>query len=47
MWMGNSACFILHRLIWCITIIGIPFGVQSIKFAQLAIMPFGAEVVKA
>ena len=34
-------------LIWCITIIGIPFGVQSIKFAQLAIMPFGAEVVKA
>lgn len=34
-------------LIWCITIIGIPFGVQSIKFAQLAIMPFGAEIVKA
>ena len=34
-------------LIWCITIIGIPFGIQSIKFAQLAIMPFGAEVVKA
>lgn len=28
-------------------IIGIPFGVQSIKFAQLAIMPFGAEIVKA
>lgn len=34
-------------LIWCITIVGIPFGIQSIKFAQLAIMPFGAEVVKA
>lgn len=33
-------------LIWCITIVGIPFGVQSIKFAQLAIMPFGAQVVK-
>lgn len=33
-------------LIWCITIVGIPFGIQSIKFAQLAIMPFGAEVVK-
>ncbi len=34
-------------IIWCVTIIGIPFGIQSIKFAQLAIMPFGAEVVKA
>lgn len=33
-------------LIWCATVVGIPFGVQSIKFAQLAIMPFGAEVVK-
>ena len=33
-------------LIWCVTIVGIPFGIQSIKFAQLAIMPFGAEVVK-
>ena len=34
-------------LIWCITLIGIPFGIQSFKFAQLAIMPFGAEVVNA
>jgi len=32
-------------LIWCITIIGIPFGVQSIKFSQLAFMPFGAEII--
>ena len=32
-------------LIWCVTIVGIPFGIQSIKFAQLAIMPFGAEIV--
>ena len=34
-------------LIWCITIIGILFGIQSIKFAHLSIMPFSAEVVKA
>lgn len=34
-------------LIWCITIIGIPFGVQSIKLSQLSNMPVGAEVVKA
>ena len=32
-------------LVWCITIVGIPFGIQSIKFAQLAIMPFGTEIV--
>lgn len=32
-------------LIWCITIIGIPFGIQSIKFAQLAFLPFGAEII--
>jgi len=32
-------------LLWCITIVGIPFGVQSFKFAQLAMMPFGAEIV--
>ncbi|GAA6491075.1 YccF domain-containing protein [Candidatus Bariatricus faecipullorum] len=28
----------------CITIIGIPFGLQHFKIAQLALMPFGAEV---
>lgn len=32
-------------ILWCITIVGIPFGVQCIKFAQLAIMPFGTEIV--
>lgn len=28
----------------CITIIGIPFGLQQFKLAQLALMPFGSEV---
>ena len=32
-------------LFWCLTIIGVTFGIQSFKFAQLAIMPFGASVV--
>lgn len=27
----------------CITIIGIPFGLQSFKMAKLALWPFGAE----
>ena len=31
-------------LIFYITIIGIPFGKQHIKFAQLAFVPFGAKI---
>lgn len=28
----------------CITIIGIPFGMQHFKLAKLALLPFGAEI---
>lgn len=31
-------------LLWCITIIGIPVGVQCFKIAGLSLMPFGKEV---
>ena len=31
-------------LILCITIIGIPFGLQQFKLAKLALMPFGARI---
>ena len=31
-------------LLWCITIIGIPFGIQAIKIASLAVLPFGKTV---
>lgn len=31
--------------LWCVTIVGIPFGKQFFKIAKLALMPFGAEVV--
>ena len=37
----------LSGLLLCITIIGIPFGRQSFKLAQLALMPFGARVVSS
>ena len=33
-------------LIYCITIIGIPAGLQAFKMAKIALMPFGAEVRK-
>lgn len=31
----------------CITIIGVPFGIQSFKFIPLALSPFGKEIVAA
>lgn len=34
----------LIGLFLCITIIGIPFGIQSFKMAKLALWPFGAQI---
>ncbi|MCB5714789.1 YccF domain-containing protein [Lactonifactor longoviformis] len=28
----------------CVTIVGIPFGIQHFKIAKLALLPFGAEI---
>ncbi|SLM87257.1 POSSIBLE CONSERVED INTEGRAL MEMBRANE PROTEIN [Vagococcus fluvialis bH819] len=38
---------VISGILLCITIIGIPFGKQSFKLAQLALMPFGARVVSS
>ncbi len=38
--------YVAAGVILCITIIGIPFGKQCFKLAQLSLMPFGARVVK-
>ena len=35
----------LVGLILCISIIGIPLGLQSFKMAKLALWPFSAEIV--
>ena len=29
----------------CVTIIGIPFGIQHFKLAKLSLMPFGAKII--
>jgi uncharacterized membrane protein YccF (DUF307 family) len=29
----------------CITIVGIPFGLQQFKLAKLAVMPFGSQII--
>ena len=36
--------YFLAGLLMCVTIIGIPFGVQLIKIAGLAVCPFGRNV---
>ena len=54
-WVGNLIWFIpglflalgyiLTGLLLCATVVGIPFGIQSMKFATLALAPFGKEIV--
>ena len=36
--------WVLTGCLWCITIIGIPFGKQFFKIAKLSLSPFGAVV---
>ena len=53
--LGNLLWFILGGVVsglswalagifWCITIIGIPWGIQCFKFAKLSFFPFGKEI---
>ena len=41
-----TLAFLFVGLIWCVTIVGIPFGLQCFKFAKLALAPFGAEITE-
>lgn len=48
-WLLVSGIFLaaehaIFGVVLCITIVGIPFGLQQFKLAKLALMPFGAEV---
>lgn len=35
----------LAGILWCITIIGIPVGVQCFKLSSISLNPFGKEIV--
>ncbi|MDF2520746.1 MAG: putative rane protein [Clostridia bacterium] len=35
---------VIIGLIFCATIVGIPFGLQHFKFAKLGLIPFGARI---
>jgi uncharacterized membrane protein YccF (DUF307 family) len=37
--------YILGGLLTCLTIVGIPFGVQSIKLGAATLTPFGREIM--
>jgi uncharacterized membrane protein YccF (DUF307 family) len=36
--------YLMGAILLCITIIGIPFGIQCFKLAELAVAPFGREI---
>ena len=38
--------YLISGVLSCITIIGIPLGLQAFKFMKLAFIPFGATVAK-
>jgi uncharacterized membrane protein YccF (DUF307 family) len=37
--------YILGGLLLCLTVVGIPFGVQCFKIAEMGLLPFGKEIV--
>ena len=37
--------YFIVGVLYCLTIVGIPFGIQLFKMAQLSLAPFGAEVL--
>lgn len=39
-----ALCYILAGAVYCITIIGIPLGLQLFKIGCLTLLPFGAKV---
>ena len=40
----SGLSWLFSGIVWCITIIGIPYGLQCFKFAGLSFFPFGKEV---
>lgn len=41
---GIALSHLVHGLILCLTIIGIPFGMQHFKLVIMALLPFGREL---
>ena len=43
--MEMALGYVILGCLWCVTIVGVPVGLQCFKMARLALMPFGASVV--
>ena len=41
---GLSVTHLVIGLVFCLTIIRVPFGKQHFKFAKLALVPFGTRI---
>ena len=41
----SGLSWMLAGCLWCIPIIGIPYGIQCFKFASMSFFPFGKEIV--
>lgn len=39
-----SLCYLIGGIVLCLTIVGIPFGVQCFKLAWMALVPFGKAI---
>ena len=42
LWLG----YVIAGVLWCITILGIPFGIASFRIGTYALWPFSREVVR-
>ena len=42
-WLTGLSWLVLG-LLWCVTVVGMPLGIQCFKFAALSAAPFGKEV---
>lgn len=43
-WLELAICHLVIGALLCITVIGIPFGLQHFKIARLAFLPFGQNI---
>ena len=39
-----SAAWLFVGILFCITVVGVPFGVQCFKFAKVSFAPFGKKI---
>ncbi|SOC31799.1 YccF domain-containing protein [Brochothrix thermosphacta] len=42
-WLAISSA--LLGVVFCVTVVGIPFGLQCFKLAKLSLLPFGTTIV--